>query len=112
MKRSTKITLGALTALPVASSLVFYAVKPWSAAGTMRDDPHGVGGLLVLAVYLLAGAGAVLSLGLTVVYLVHCSRREYLKGEMQAWAVLFIFFGILTQPVYWYLNVWREPKLD
>ena len=49
------------------------------------------------------------TLGLTAFYLVHASKREYLKEQMLAWAVLFLFFGMLTQPVYWYLHIWREP---
>jgi hypothetical protein len=104
MIRSFKIFILALTVLPAVSLLLFWPMMLWTSTG---PDGEGVFG----TVYLAWAGGAVYyySFGVSAFYLVHASKRSYLKDQMLAWAVLFLFFGILTQPVYWYLHIWREP---
>lgn len=103
MKRSVKILILALTLLPAASLILFFPLMLWVGTG-----PDGEGLVVGTAISGWVKIAGFYTLGLSAFYLVHASKREYLKDQMLAWAVLFLFFGILTQPVYWYLHVWRE----
>jgi hypothetical protein len=115
MKRSNKILLGIATFWPPVYIFVFIAfifVIMALAAGGPGDQGNifvGIGFFVIFALHMLTIFG---SLGLTVYYLIHAIKREDLKSEMKAvWAVLFFFFGMFAEPVYWYLYIWKEPEL-
>ena len=109
MKRVTKITLGALTAWPYAAFLLYFAMVALSGLEDGRPTPHVLSGLTFLAYFVLGGSAALVSIGLTGYYIYHAGKRGYLKGEGQAWVTSLLFFGLFTQPFYWYLHIWREP---
>jgi hypothetical protein len=118
LKRSTKIMLAVGTFWPVVYIFVFMAfvlgMVVFSGGGPGGGDPNlePVFGIAFIIIFVLHMFTIFLSLGLTVFYLVHVIKNEALKSEMKAvWAVLFFFMGIFAQPVYWYLNIWRESPV-
>lgn len=109
MKPSTKIILGFLTFLPALIVLLLIAFLSLTGIGTGQPDPHGITGLFFSAAFAVSALTALLSLGLTAFYIVHASRHRGLRGQTQSWGMLLLFFGIIAQPVYWYMYIWREP---
>jgi len=108
MKRSTKIVLGALTAWPFIAVLLYFAMVAVSSLEDGKPYPHVFSGITFLAYFVLAGSAGLVSLGLTGYYIIHASKRGYLKGDGQGWAISLLFFAPLAQPFYWYLYIWRE----
>lgn len=115
MKRSNKVLLGGATFWPIlyifvlAGFIIAFKVL-------LRDDEPSIAvgdAMSALAILLFAVAilTVLLSLGLSVYYLVHAIKREDMKRDMKiGWAILFLFFGIFAQPVYWYMHIWKEPE--
>jgi hypothetical protein len=115
MKRSNKILLGAATFWPPLYIFLFLAfviaIMVLSNGGPPGGPEDMLAGILFVVVFALHMLTIFGSLGLTVYYLIHAIKRKDLKDEMKAvWAVLFFFFGMFTQPVYWYLYIWKEPE--
>lgn len=51
-----------------------------------------------------------LSLGMTVFHVIHAVKNERLESNMRiVWIVLFFFAGIIAEPIYYYLEVWKDP---
>lgn len=50
-----------------------------------------------------------LSIGLQIYYIVNIFKNDRVRKDMQIiWLLVILFGGFLTQPVYFYLNIWRE----
>lgn len=112
MKTSTKLILGIATFLPAVIVLLFVAFASVTGVRPGQHDPHGFTGLIIFACLAVSAFTALLSLGLTTFYLVHASRRRDAVGPPRSWGMLLLFFGIVAQPVYWYMYIWRdEPKV-
>lgn len=122
MKRPNKTLLGAATFGPLlyifllAGLMLALKVLMGDKEPSLEvSDALGVLSLLLFAVLILT---ILLSLGLTVGYLIHAIRREDLKPKIKAsWAGLLLLFGIFAQPFYWYLYIrnersdWSQPKI-
>jgi len=112
MKQSTKILLGIATIWPLiymflfmafVFGMIFLSGNPDSVMG----PAFGGGIFLVFVVHFLT---IILGLGMTVYYIIHAIKNESLESNMKAmWAVLFFFAGMIAQPIYWYLNIWKGP---
>jgi hypothetical protein len=109
MKTSTKIILGALTAWPITAFLLYFAMFALASLENDKPYPHVFSGIVFLSYFVLAGSSALVSVGLTGYYIFHASKRGYLKGDGHGWAISLLFFGVIAQPVYWYMYIWREP---
>ena len=111
MNKSTKIVLGAATIWPLVYIPLFMAaifgMFFFEAPGPPVVGPL-FGIIVVIHVFTI-----LLSLGLTVFYVIHAIKNEALKGDMKAvWVVLFFFAGMIAEPVYWYLQIWKSPELE
>lgn len=50
-----------------------------------------------------------LSLGMTVFHVIHAVKNESLESNMRiVWIVLFFFAGMIAEPIYFYLEVWKD----
>lgn len=115
MKRSTKILIGLATIwLPIYMVLFMMFILGLMAfsGGDPADPPLGIffpiGIMFVFVVHFLT---IMLSLGMTVYYIIHAIKNESLESNMKAmWAVLFFVGGIIAEPIYWYLYIWSAPE--
>lgn len=111
MKRSNKILLGAGTAFAHLVTLLFGAVVFLLLFG---GGPHG-GAFpifqffpLLLLIQLLM---LLLSLGLTVFYIVHVIKNDLLTNQMKAiWSIAIFLGGPIGTAVYWYIQIWKGPS--
>ncbi|MBL7856934.1 MAG: hypothetical protein JNM57_04535 [Cyclobacteriaceae bacterium] len=54
---------------------------------------------------------SILSLGLLVLYIVHAASNKMIDStERIIWILIFIFFGVIAFPIYWFLRIWNEGK--
>jgi hypothetical protein len=53
------------------------------------------------------------SLGMTIYYIFNIFKNERLEQNYKImWTILLFFAGMLAQPIYWYLYIWRdEPSM-
>jgi hypothetical protein len=112
MKRSNKILLGAATAFIPIISLLFGAIFFLLFFG---GGPHGgafpVFGLFPV-IFLFQLLLSVLTLGLSVFYIVNAVRNDRLTDQMKAiWSIAIFMGGPIGMAVYWYLQIWKEPEL-
>jgi len=116
LSKRLKVLLGIATMWPPMYILLFLIgmvgfvlLTSGGGNGPGPADPFiGAGFLLFFVVHMLT---ILLSLGLTVFYIVHAIKNDGLKNDMKAmWAVLFFFVGMFAQPVYWYMQIWKEPS--
>jgi hypothetical protein len=53
-----------------------------------------------------------LSLAVMVYFLVHAINNKLLNSdERLVWILVFIFVGMVSFPIYWYLRIWRTPEV-
>lgn len=114
MKRSTKILLGLATIwMPIYMVLFMLFIFGMMAFSIGQPDPSlgPVFGVGILFVFVLHFLTIMLSLGMTVFYIIHAIKNESLESNMKAmWAVLFFIGGIIAEPIYWYLYIWKAPE--
>ena len=115
MKKSTKIWLGIATMWPILYMFLFFAAIISLMALVPNDGgqpggpdsmwlPFGIMGLMAAHMITIFG-----SLALTVFYIIRVFKTEHLDQNMKImWTLLMFFAGMLAQPVFWYLYIWRE----
>jgi len=119
LKKSTKIWLGIATIWPIVYMLLFFVVifsvvivgafNPDSPAPVDNSPasilfPIGFMGFFVLHMLTIMGM-----LALTVFYVIRVFKTEQLDQNMKImWMLLFFFMGMIAQPLFWYLYIWRE----
>jgi len=115
LSRMQKILLGIATAWPVVYIFGFIAfIFGFIAFAGGRDgggemNPLFAGGFVVL--FLVHLVTIFLIMALTVFYIIHAVKNTKLDTNMRViWIVLFFFGGLVANPIYWYLQIWREPK--
>jgi hypothetical protein len=110
MKRSAKVTLGAVTLLPLGWTiwlLIQFGGFMLQALGhgSVSQDEFGQ---LQRLLWLHAIAALVMVL-LLVVYFVLCLRnRRLVEGARIGWMVALLVGGIFVMPIYFALHVWPE----
>jgi hypothetical protein len=106
LTRGWKVLLAALTVWPL---FYFFGFTVWVVAILAWGDRDSVGDewdvLLPLHV-----ATMLLTVGLTVVYVLHVFRSGRVREDQRLlWAAIIFVGNVLAMPFYWYLYVWREP---
>lgn len=52
-----------------------------------------------------------LSLGLLIFYIIHAAMNKKIESiEQIMWILLFVFFGIIVFPIYWFIRIWNTSK--
>lgn len=125
MKKSRKVWLGIATIWPIVYMFLFMAsivgfmfFAGLQEGGAPGVQPHPEGSPLIpvafmglFAVHMVTILG---TLALTVFYIIRVFKTERLDQNMKImWMLLLFFIGILAQPIFWYLYIWRDsPELS
>jgi hypothetical protein len=71
-----------------------------------------VGGLVALVIFALFGLTTLDLLALQTIYIVHAATSDRVRREHKAlWVALLLLVNLIVMPVYWYLHMWKQPKL-
>lgn len=122
MKKSTKVWLGIATGWPILYMFIFIAAimllmifAPQSGGPSAPDPGESVSLLLPIGFVALMAAHMITILGslaLTVFYVIRIFKTEQLDQNMKImWTLLMFFTGMLAQPIFWYLYIWREVPI-
>ena len=120
MKKSTKVWLGIATGWPILYMFIFFVAiillmifAPH--AGGSPDPEESVSLLVPIGIVAFVAAHMITifgSLALTVFYVVRIFKTEQLDQNMKImWTLLMFFTGMLAQPIFWYLYIWREAPI-
>ena len=92
--------------------MIFLAASPGhGAAPAGKEAPqavmYGFAGLFALALFTMLW-----NVALMIFYIVDVFRSPRIASDnMRAlWALVIFFGGLIGMPVYWYLNIWRDPE--
>ncbi|MEQ1642140.1 MAG: hypothetical protein ABL959_01685 [Pyrinomonadaceae bacterium] len=111
-----KVLLGIASAWPLVYIFIFIVlifgvvvISPGGPGGGGELNPlFGIGFVILMLVHMITIFG---SLALTVFYIVHAVKNTKLDSNMRIiWIVLFFFGGMIAEPIYWYLQIWKEPE--
>lgn len=111
MKKSTKILLGIATIWPILWIPIFilamFSTIFFSGPGAPPDaDVFPTVFLVVFPLHMLTVFG---SLALSVFYIVNIFRNKRVEKDKQVlWVVLLLLAGMIAEPIYWYLFIWRD----
>jgi hypothetical protein len=119
MKKSTKIWLGVATIWPVLYIFLFFAaivaMMIFASDGGASDPGRSGSMVLPLGFLVLMGVHMITILGslaLTAFYIVRVFKTEQLDQNLKImWTLLMFFTGMLAQPVFWYLYIWRAAPV-
>jgi hypothetical protein len=124
MKKSTKIWLGIATIWPIVYLALFFVVifsvviiaglNPGTHAPVVNSPASiffPVGFMAIFVLHMLTVMG---TLALTVFYIIRVFKTEQLDQNLKImWMLLLFFMGMMAQPVFWYLYIWRDaPDLS
>ena len=117
MNRNQSIVLGIFTFLPfVFFPIIFFQVFGFVvnmvAASEHHHDPEPADILLGISSFLVPIIlASLLSIALLIFYIIHAASNKKLEGiEQLLWILLFIFFGIVAFPIYWFIRIWNTSK--
>ena len=102
--KPAKILLLVATLWPIAYVFVFVAFifSVFLAPANAPEPP-----LYIIPLHLLT---MLLSIGLTVIYIVNIFRNDRVEKDMKAlWAIVIFMGSFIAMPIYWYLYIWRTP---
>jgi hypothetical protein len=110
MKRSNKILLGIATIWPLVYIPLFFITIFSTILLTERGGAPGPAFPLIFVVifplHIITIFGG---LALSVFYIVNVFRNERVEKERQVmWVILLFMAGMIAQPIYWYLYIWRD----
>jgi hypothetical protein len=123
VSKSTQLVLGVATLWPLVYMFLFLAYIVWMVFGVaLEAGPHGgsreptttdvtfVRSFFgIFAVHILTMLEI---LGLTVFYVIDVFRTTRLPSDQRVlWLLVIFFAGPIGMPIYWYLNIWREPSV-
>lgn len=110
MQKSGKLLLGIATLWPIVYFFLFFIVV--FATVLLRPEPGAGGGpppliALILPLHLLT---MLLIAGLTIFYIVDVFRNKRVDKDKKAlWAIVIFLGNMIGMPIYWYLNIWKDP---
>ncbi len=112
MKKTSKILLGVATLWPLVYVMLFFLLVASFFFAASRGPARG-GPLpdLFFIIFPLHFLMMLLSMGLTVFYMVDVFRNERVnKDQKVLWAIVLFMGNMIAMPVYWYLYIWPEGK--
>lgn len=90
----------------IAAVMLLVGLSPQDGGGSGESMwlPFSFMGLMAVHTITIFG-----SLALTVFYIIRIFKTEQIEQNMKImWTLLMFFAGMLAQPVFWYLYIWRE----
>jgi hypothetical protein len=121
LSRNRKILLGVASVWPAIYIFLFIAfifvmIALSGLDGGRRDFGPGLGPMfggvfvILMVVHVVTIFG---SLALTVFYVIHAVKNPRLDSNMRiVWILLFFFGGMIAEPIYWYLQIWRSGSAE
>ena len=120
MSKNKKILIGIFSILPLLLfvvylvSMVSFLIHFFSQIAVRGKEYDlfyaefsNMAGMIVTMVLL-----GLLSLGVLIYFLVHAINNQFLKSdERLVWILVFIFVGMVSFPIYWYMRIWRTPEV-
>ena len=116
LSSTQKIIVGIFTLIPfLLLPYIIYEVFHFvinTIALSEQGDPNPAdifaGILSFIGPIILCG---ITTLGLLIFYMIHCLNHKTMDTtERIVWILVFIFVGIISFPVYWFMRVWNEGK--
>lgn len=114
LTKKQKILVGIGTFWPIVYIPIFVVFIFAMVAGSALEPGRGgdlgpLFGIGFLIIFVLHMFTVFLSLGMTVFHVIHAVKNESLESNMRiVWIVLFFFAGMIAEPIYFYLEVWKE----
>lgn len=110
MKKRTKKLLGIATIWPLLYIPLFllfiFGFTFLAGRGGSSHEALPLMFLIIMPLHILTIFGG---LALSVFYIVNVFRNEKVKKDQQViWVILLFMFGMIAQPIYWYLYIWPE----
>ena len=121
MSKNKKLLIGIFSILPLLLfavymvSMVSFFIHIFRETAISGKDPEdliypgfaNMAGMIITMVLL-----GLLSLGVMVYFIVHAINNQLInRDERLIWILVFIFVGMVTFPIYWYLRIWQTPKV-
>jgi len=106
LSKSQKIILGILSIWPLVY-IVFFVIYAFVISElTSSNVPFII--LIVLHVLTI-----LLIWAMIIFNIIHVLRTIKPPNELRiVWVILLLLGNMIANPVYWYLHIWREPKLE
>lgn len=119
MTKEKKILLGILSFLPILlfafyfyNTILFFwhfvVESGWNKPPEefVYPDIRKIAGIVITGILL-----GLLLLGVFVYFLIHAINNQFInRDERIIWILVFIFVGMITFPLYWYLRIWKIPS--
>ncbi len=120
MSKNKKILIGILSCLPLLLTgfyiyqvIVFFwnFIKEANQVG--RTEELIFGDILQMAgIGLSALLLGILSLGVLIYFIIQVINNTQINSDERIiWILVFIFLGMFTFPLYWYLRIWKKPTV-
>lgn len=116
VSRTQKIIVGVFTVLPflLLPYIIYEIVHFIFSAMEMsrQDDPEPAD----IFAAILSFIGPILLLSFTsfallIFYIIHALGNKTINStERIIWVLIFIFMGIISFPIYWFMRLWNEDK--
>jgi hypothetical protein len=115
MKKSKKVWLGIATIWPICWIFIFM-MGMFAFVFSMPNKGGGeppTGFFIALPIFFAVHFVTIMgSLGMTVYYIFNIFKNERIEQNYKImWTILLFFAGMLAQPIYWYLYIWRDEPL-
>jgi uncharacterized membrane protein len=76
---------------------------------TSATEPSERTFFLMLLIHLLT---MIIIMALLTFYIINVFRNERVKKDMKIlWSVVLFLGSFVAMPIYWYLYIWRDPKI-
>ncbi|HEV2914207.1 MAG TPA: hypothetical protein VGX92_13080 [Pyrinomonadaceae bacterium] len=114
MKKKNKILLGIATIWPLLYIPLFILFMFSFVLLADRGAPPGGGAfpVVILPIFLLHFLTILCTIALSVFYIVNVFRNKRVEKDKQVlWVILIFMFGMIAQPIYWYLYIWQDEPL-
>jgi hypothetical protein len=111
MKKSTKVLLGIASIWPVIYIPIFLlAVFSFVIfGGPPGKEPPAAFPLIFLVIFAVHMLTVFVTLGTKIFYIVNVFKNPKVEKDKQLmWVLLLVLAGLFAEPVYWYLNIWRD----
>jgi len=106
LSNSQRILLGILSIWPFIYIPFFVVFTIGMTFAT--DSPVPI--FIIIPLHMLT---MLVNLGLMIFFVVHAIKTIDPKDDMRIiWVVIILLLGILANPVYWYLRIWRDRKKE
>ena len=111
MKKSTKVLLGIATVwpilwIPIFIAAMFSTILLTGPGGKPDPDVFPLVFLFIFPIHFITVFG---SMALSIFYIVNVFRNKRIQKDHQIlWVVLLFMFGIVAEPIYWYLYIWKD----